>query len=272
MSGTPALLPLRLEGLTTRVRPEIDNLRPSWYSLAVSRIEIVPVSSLRTWPGNPRKGNKKLIKESLLEFGQTRPLHVRRADNTVMMGNNTLECMQELRWPHAQVVFHEVTAETARKIMLMDNRTAESGAYDEEALAEMFRELEGDYAGTGWTAEEADSIFELLAGETAQEEYWDLAADEIAVEIDDVSATGAAYAEHPLAEAQRASRQAQQITHAVAGTRELVLVYPDSEHADVLRMMDILRSRWGTDMRASQIVLRLLQRATGNENGSRNGS
>lgn len=215
--------------------------------------------SLVIFPGNPRKGNKRLIRESLQEFGQTRPLHARRADNTVIMGNNTLECMQEMGWPEADVVFHDVSLERARRIALMDNRVTDMGVYDEEALLAQLQELEGDYTGTGWSQEDEERLLEELVS-SARDEFWESPGDEQFTELDQVPATGAAYAENPLQEAARAERQAQQVTHAAAGTRELVLVYPDREHAEVLRMLNILRERW--ELRAPQIVFRLLREAS----------
>lgn len=230
-----------------------------WYCLHVSIIERVPVISLQIFPGNPRKGNKKLIRESLLEFGQTRPLHARRADSTVIMGNNTLECMRELEWKEADVVFHDVSLEAARRIALMDNRTADMGLYDEEALLAQLQALDGDYQGTGYSLEDENRLLDLIVG-SSREEFWELEGDEPAVELDRLPDTGAGYAENPLQEAARADRQAQQVTRAVAGTRELVLVYPDSEHAEVISMLDNLREKWA--LRAPQVIFRLLREAS----------
>ena len=230
----------------------------------MTKVERVPLTDLQLWPGNPRKGNKRLIRESLQQFGQTRPLHARRADGHVMMGNNTLECMQDLGFEHADVIYHDVDEATARRVMLMDNRTADLGFYDDMLIAEMLQQLDGDYEGTGWTADEADKYFELLQDD-GQDDYWELDDDadddETVVEISHVSSTGAAYAENPLAQQQRADRQAQQITHNVAGTRELVLVYSNAEHAEVMSMLSVLKTGKYDGLRVPQIIYRLLEAA-----------
>lgn len=234
----------------------------------MASVERVPLERLTTWPGNPRKGNKRLIRESLREFGQTRPLHVRRDGNVVMFGNNTLECMREMGLTHADVVYHDVDEGTARRMSLMDNRTVDFSLYDDGMLAEMLQQLDGDYAGSGWTEDEADRVYARL--EDNSQEFWELDGEEEhepAVEIEHIASTGAAYAENPLAEAARAERQAQQVTHVVAGTRELVLVYSNEEHAEVIRLLGVLRTLLGTELRAPQIVYRLLQEAAGNAAG-----
>lgn len=230
----------------------------------MTKVERVPVDDLHLWPGNPRKGNRRLIRESLTEYGQTRPLHVRRDGNVVMYGNNTLECMRELGWTHADVIYHDVDEATGRRMALIDNRTTDYSIYDDELIAEMLQQLDGDYAGTGWTGDEAEKYFELLQDDGG--EYWELdegddGYDDAVVEIAHVSSTGAAYAENPLAEAQRAERQAQQVTHNVAGTRELVLVYTNAEHADVMAMLDVLKTGKYDGMRVPQIVYTLLRQA-----------
>ena len=47
---------------------------------------------------------------------------------------------------------------TATKINLADNRTAELGAYDDAALADLLRALEDDYAGTGYQSDDIASV------------------------------------------------------------------------------------------------------------------
>lgn len=234
------------------------------YNHDVTKVERVPVDDLHLWPGNPRKGNKRLIRESLQQFGQTRPIHARREGSVVMYGNNTLECMRELGFTHADVIYHDVDEATGRRMALIDNRTTDYSIYDDELIAGMLLQLDGDYAGTGWTSDEAEKYFELLR-ETEQGGYWELededGYDDAVVEIEHVSSTGAAYAENPLAEQQRAERQSHQVTHNLAGTRELVLVYPEHEHEEVVHMLYLLKKAWGPDMRAPQAVHRLLKEA-----------
>jgi|SRR5215213_2084988 len=43
---------------------------------------------------------------------------------------------------------------TAKKINLVDNRSADTGTYDDEALNAILRSLEGDFAGTGYAPED----------------------------------------------------------------------------------------------------------------------
>ena len=58
-------------------------------------IEKTKIKSLRPYPDNPRISNLDLIKESLSEHGQYRPITVNK-DNTILAGNHTWEAMKEL--------------------------------------------------------------------------------------------------------------------------------------------------------------------------------
>jgi ParB/Sulfiredoxin domain len=51
----------------------------------------VPLSDLRAYPGNPRRGDVEAIKTSLRAHGQYRPIVVNRPTMQVLAGNHTLE-------------------------------------------------------------------------------------------------------------------------------------------------------------------------------------
>jgi ParB-like chromosome segregation protein Spo0J len=120
----------------------------------LDQIERVPIASLITYPGNPRRGDVAVIRESLKENGQFAPLVVQTSTRYVLAGNHTMLAARSLRWAEIDVVFVDVDDQRARKIVLAANRTADKGGYDSDALVELLSYLEGDYAGTGY--DEAD--------------------------------------------------------------------------------------------------------------------
>ena len=76
-------------------------------------IEKTKIKSLRPYPDNPRISNLDLIKESLSEHGQYRPITVNK-DNTILAGNHTWEAMKELGHEYIYINRVDVDDETAR--------------------------------------------------------------------------------------------------------------------------------------------------------------
>lgn len=123
----------------------------------------VPVDTLTLLPGNPRRGDVDAVARSLEQFGQRKPI-VAKADGTVIAGNHTLQAARQLGWDTIAVVRVDDDDTTAKAFALADNRTAELGGYDEQALADLIREV-GDVdaemlAATGWADE---AVADLLA-------------------------------------------------------------------------------------------------------------
>lgn len=140
--------------------------------------ESLPVADLTPYPGNAKVGDVPTILESLCRNGQYRSLIVRQTEGArvVLAGNHTLQAIaahgpgdcgltvrvgEEGRpcglcgnapWePVARCEVVECDDSTARRINLVDNKSAERGDWDEAALADLLDALEDDYAGTGYT-------------------------------------------------------------------------------------------------------------------------
>ncbi|MFD8226933.1 ParB N-terminal domain-containing protein [Streptomyces massasporeus] len=147
--------------------------------------ERVPLEDLTPFEGNARRGNVETILDSLRANGQYKPLVVRRQGETltVLAGNHTLLAMLrheeddragcrdwELSTDRPCQVCIEVDAEdptalahliecddsTATRINLVDNKAADDGGYDDEALAALLASLDDDLVGTGYAVSEAD--------------------------------------------------------------------------------------------------------------------
>lgn len=149
----------------------------------------LPVTSLNTFENNPRRGDVAKIAESLDVRGQYRPIVVNRGTFTgrnmeVLAGNHTLAAARELGWDSIDVGIVDVDDETARSIVVADNRLADLGDYDEKALAELLDGL--DSIGTGYTDAEIDA---LVAANEPVEPLND-EDDAPAVEAEPISAPG----------------------------------------------------------------------------------
>jgi site-specific DNA-methyltransferase (adenine-specific) len=69
----------------------------------------------------------------------------------VLAGNHTMQALAAEGHQQARCEIITCDDATARRINLADNRTAELGTYDEDSLASLLAQLEGDLDGTGWT-------------------------------------------------------------------------------------------------------------------------
>jgi DNA modification methylase len=125
----------------------------------------VPIESLHPYSRNPRRGNLEAIKASLLAHGQYRPLVARKGSGEVLAGNHTLAAALELGWDSIAATFIEVDDEQAARIVLVDNRTADLGVYDDGELAALLQSLPG-LDGTGWDENElARLVAQLQSGD-----------------------------------------------------------------------------------------------------------
>ncbi|MFF4900475.1 hypothetical protein [Streptomyces sp. NPDC001068] len=162
----------------------------------------VPLEALSLYPGNARRGDVRLILESLRTSGQYRSLIARQTPDglVVLAGNHTMlalalhgrgPCPTSSRpdgcavchgapWtPAARVEVVDCDDDTARRINLVDNRAAEKGDWDLDGLVELLSYLP-DLDGTGYTDADVDRLLappptleELADTYTPREDYGD---------------------------------------------------------------------------------------------------
>lgn len=147
--------------------------------------EPVSLEDLEPFPGNARRGNVDLILDSLRANGQYKPLTVRRHGETmtILAGNHTFLALLRHEeddraacadWelsndrpcqlciavdkddPAALAHLIECDDATARRINVVDNRAADVGDYDQQALDAILATFDGDLVGTGYAVSEAE--------------------------------------------------------------------------------------------------------------------
>lgn len=131
---------------------------------------VVPITELTPYDGNAKRHDLPTIAASLKANSQYKPLTVRRSDdpnrhNVVLAGNGTLEAARDLlHWTEIAISYVECDDATARRIVLVDNRSNElGGGYDGEALAALLAGLNGDFDGTGFDQDDLDDLLDELA-------------------------------------------------------------------------------------------------------------
>jgi ParB-like chromosome segregation protein Spo0J len=120
----------------------------------------VPVTGLIPYGNNPRRGNIDVIVESLTHHGQYRPIVVRAKTFEVLAGNHTLAAAKELGWKEIAATFVDVSDDEAARIVLVDNRAADLGTYDDEVLADLLASLP-DLDGTGFDPDDLATLMAL---------------------------------------------------------------------------------------------------------------
>lgn len=151
----PLPLPLTACGARFRERhaPHLSHNQPMT-TATYQRTTTIPIDELTPFPGNAKRGDVQTIRASLRRNGQYRSLVVREVEHgalIVLAGNHTLQALAAEGHTEARCEIVHCDDATARRINLADNRSAELGEYDKDALAELLSYLDDDYEGTGYT-------------------------------------------------------------------------------------------------------------------------
>ena len=118
---------------------------------------IVNVDSIKPFKANARKGNLGAIAESLKVNGQYRPIVVDIKTREILAGNHTWQAAKILGWTNIAVTFIEVDSQTAKRIVLADNRTSDLSFYDDEALLDILESFDS-LEGTGFNVGDLDNL------------------------------------------------------------------------------------------------------------------
>lgn len=124
------------------------------------------VDMLMPLPGNPRRGDIAAVARSYAAFGQRKPIVARRQGDSgiVIAGNHQLEAAKQLGWKNIAVVWVDDDDMTASAFALADNRTADLGDYDDDALAAMLAGID-DAALLEATGFDQDAIAKLMGAD-----------------------------------------------------------------------------------------------------------
>ena len=134
-----------------------------------------PISQLKFYPGNARRGDIDLIAESLERLGQYKPVvacvggKAPELANVILTGNHTTMAAQRLGWSEIDVHWVDVDTDTAKRIVLVDNKANDEASYEVEELVNLLTELP-DLTGTGFDRDELDELLEALDTPDLEEE------------------------------------------------------------------------------------------------------
>lgn len=127
------------------------------------RTDDLPLDELTPYPGNAKRGDVAAIRASLARNGQYRALVVQEVENgplIVLAGNHTMQALKAEGAKTARCEVIHCDDATARRINLVDNRAAELGTYDLDALVELLSYLDGDLDGSGYNQSDIDRLID----------------------------------------------------------------------------------------------------------------
>jgi DNA methylase/ParB-like nuclease domain len=137
-------------------------------------IEYKSLASLLPYPGNPRKHDKRQVRQiarSIEAFGFNVPLLI-NAENHVVAGHGRLLASRLLNLTEVPTIrLEHLTEAQARAFTIADNRLNENSAWDHQLLGEQLKiladsDLDFDLEVTGFEIKEVDCFIENLTSAT----------------------------------------------------------------------------------------------------------
>ena len=204
----------------------------------------VAVDTLKEFEGNPRKGNVKELVESLKHNGQYKPIVVQKSTKQILAGNHLWKAAKDPGWTEIDIVEIDVDDNQAKKIVVADNRLADMGGYDEQALLDLLGEI--DLSGTGYEPADVDDLLALIEEQSTPE--WKVANANTVHENVQQRPTLSERAEH----------------YAERTIRLLMCEYPNDQYVWIIGQLTTLRTKYDVDSNA-EAILHAVAELTGNE-------
>lgn len=133
-------------------------------------IQKINPSTLTEFEGNVKVHGDKQVQElakSLEQFGQIRPV-IADENNVILCGHGLVKAAVSLGMKEIDVMVMSGLSETQKKkLLLADNKLADLGTYDYDALDEIINSLDGDFEIPGF---DADTLEEMYGVSSVDEE------------------------------------------------------------------------------------------------------
>lgn len=128
------------------------------------------LAQLLDHPRNPRRGADASVAASLDANGWYGAIIAQQSSRLILAGHTRRRVLSASGQKRGPVLWVDCDDETATRILLADNRTAELATWDSAALADLLGEIP-DLAGTGYDAKAFDALVRDLAGPVPDEKY-----------------------------------------------------------------------------------------------------
>jgi len=119
------------------------------------------IESIEPHPANPNDGDVAAIAESIRQNGFYGRIVVRDSTGKILAGEHRWRAAQEVGLGEVPVERVECDDETAMRILLADNRTAEKAERQDEPLADLLGHLEETTEGLDGTGYDSGDLTDL---------------------------------------------------------------------------------------------------------------
>lgn len=125
---------------------------------------MLPIDEIRPHPDNPRRGNIAAIRESIRQHGMYTTVLVQASSRYIIAGRHRWEAARLEGKRDIPCLVWDVDDDTAKRVMLVDNRTTDLATYDPEQLVTLLARLDdaGGLQGTGYTDDDLQALIEAL--------------------------------------------------------------------------------------------------------------
>jgi hypothetical protein len=195
--------------------------------------EMVPVDRLLTHPDNARKGSLEAIRESIRTNGFYGACVVQRSTGRILVGNHRYLAAVEEGLTEVPVVWVDKSDDEARRLLLVDNRSTDLSAYDDNLLSILLTAVADDDTGLVGSGYTDDDMAVLLSTLEAVEPVTDL---DYGLSMDD-----------GLTPAERLESWQE------SGIRSIILPYPLGEYDEVVAALTKVRSDHDVDTNAAAL-------------------
>jgi hypothetical protein len=165
--------PVRLVGDDQQARRRMEGVMEQ---LAQEYDPAVPVTKISENPDNPRRGDDAAVASSMERNGVYGAILLQRSTGHVLAGNTRYRVLRAAGAKTVPAFWIDCDDDTALRIMLADNRTADLAYYDDELLLELLARLAETEAlyGTGYTPDDYSDLLARTAPPTLDElgEQW----------------------------------------------------------------------------------------------------
>ena len=127
--------------------------------------ETVQTDDIKPHPANPNDGDVAAIAESIRQNGFYGRIVVRDSTGKILAGEHRWRAAQEVGLTEVPIERVECDDETAMRILLADNRTAEKAERDQDQLADLLEHLDTTddrLDGTGYSGDDLDALLDDL--------------------------------------------------------------------------------------------------------------
>lgn len=132
------------------------------------------LSQIQQHPQNIRihtKRNLDVIKKSLSQWGQYKPILVQKSTMYILAGNGTYQAAEALGWEQMDCNLIDVNDDQAKAILIADNRSSDLSQMDEKAVLDLLQGFDADLLElTGYDDKELDNMLKFQEGTLFEEE------------------------------------------------------------------------------------------------------